>query len=114
MSTKYPKPWYPHARGVWYVTIDGKQFNLGPDKDQAFEQYHRLMTMRLAGDSLAEILDAFLEGMVFRPSGPENVRVVQGTGPAVSGLCAPRNHRLSVEAVSFATVDRLSQVVVAR
>jgi hypothetical protein len=47
------------------VTLDGKQFNLGPDKDQAFEQYHRLMTMppkqRLAGDSLAEIRDAFLE-----------------------------------------------------
>lgn len=65
MTTKYRKPWYRATRGVWYVTLDGKQFNLGADKDQAFEQYHRLMTMppeqRLAGDSLAEIFDAFLE-----------------------------------------------------
>lgn len=61
MSTKYPKPWRRPARGVWYVTLDGKQLNLGHDKDQAFEQYHRLMTMppeqRLIGDSSAEIFE---------------------------------------------------------
>lgn len=65
MSTKYPKPWYRPARGVWYVTLDGKQYNLGADKDQAFEQYHRLMStppeQRLSGDTVAELLDAFLE-----------------------------------------------------
>ncbi|MAT73362.1 MAG: hypothetical protein CMJ58_28090 [Planctomycetaceae bacterium] len=65
MSTKFPKPWYRPARGVWYVTLDGKQYNLGPNEDEAFEQYHRLMSLpqerRLAGETVAEILDAFLE-----------------------------------------------------
>lgn len=47
------------------MTLDGKQYNLGSDKAAAFDQYHRLMNMppeqRLTGESLAEILDAFLE-----------------------------------------------------
>jgi integrase/recombinase XerD len=65
MASKFPKPWYRPARGVWYVTIDGKQYNLGPDQTAAFDEYHRLMALpheqRLAGDSVAEILDAYLE-----------------------------------------------------
>lgn len=65
MSTKFPKPWYRPARGVWYVTLDGRQFNLGPDKEAAFEHYHQLMGLepqqRLVGTSMAEVLDAFLE-----------------------------------------------------
>jgi integrase len=65
MSTKFPKPWYRATRGVWYVTLDGRQFNLGPDKEAAFEQYHQLMGMepeqRLVGTSVAEILDAYLD-----------------------------------------------------
>jgi hypothetical protein len=27
------------------VTIDGKRFNHGPDKDKAFEEHRRLITM---------------------------------------------------------------------
>ncbi|QEG36191.1 tyrosine-type recombinase/integrase [Bythopirellula goksoeyrii] len=65
MSKKFPKPWYRPARGVWYVTIDGHQFNLGPDEDAAFEQYYHLMSsppeLRQAGDTVAGIIDAFLE-----------------------------------------------------
>ena len=65
MSRKYPAPWFRHSRGLWYVTIDGRQFNLGPDEQAAFEEYHRLMSatseQRLIGESVAEILDAFLE-----------------------------------------------------
>ena len=65
MSKKYPKPWYRPARGLWYVTIDGRQYNLGPDEQAAFEQYHRLMNappeQRLSGETVAEIMDAFLE-----------------------------------------------------
>lgn len=34
----FPKPFFKERRGIWYVEIDRKQYNLGPDKDQAFEQ----------------------------------------------------------------------------
>src|SRR5262245_25584745 len=65
MSTKFPKPWFRAPRGAWYVTLDGRQINLGPHKDAAFERYHQLMGMppeqRLVGTSVAEILDAYLE-----------------------------------------------------
>lgn len=65
MSTKFPQPWYRPSRGVWYVTLDGRQHNLGADKDQAFERYHQLMGMgpeqRLVGTTVAEVLDAFLD-----------------------------------------------------
>jgi integrase len=39
----YPKPFFRAPRGLWYVQINGKQFNLGPDKDAAFKAYHALM-----------------------------------------------------------------------
>lgn len=62
----HPKPWYRKSRGVWYVQIDGKQHNLGADRAQAFELYHRLMAQprnepKVASDSVAAIFDAFLE-----------------------------------------------------
>jgi len=61
----FPKPFFKKSRGVWYVQISSKQHNLGPDKDEAFEQYHELMRQPkqrtpLSG-SVAEIVDAFLE-----------------------------------------------------
>jgi len=65
MSKKFPKPWYRPTRGVWYVTVDGRQYNLGPDEDAAFDEYHRLMSsppeLRFHGETVAEIIDAFLE-----------------------------------------------------
>ena len=36
---KFPKPWYRPSRGVWYVTLHGKQHNLGPAREAAFRQY---------------------------------------------------------------------------
>jgi Phage integrase, N-terminal SAM-like domain len=42
----YPKPFFRAPRGVWYVQIDGKQHNLGPDKVEAFKTYHGLMQQR--------------------------------------------------------------------
>jgi integrase/recombinase XerD len=42
----YPKPFFRAPRGRWYVEIDGKQFNLGPDKTAAFKTYHGLMQQR--------------------------------------------------------------------
>jgi hypothetical protein len=48
---KFPKPWYRPSRGVWYVTLGGKQHNLGPDRDAAFEQYRKLLAAPPAADS---------------------------------------------------------------
>ena len=60
-----PKPWYRKSRGVWYVQIDGKQINLGPNRGLAFQRFHELMAKpkqrRVASESVAAIVDAFLE-----------------------------------------------------
>jgi hypothetical protein len=34
----FPKPFFKKSRGVWYVEIDRHQYNLGPDRDEAFRQ----------------------------------------------------------------------------
>lgn len=61
---KFPKPWFRPSRGLWYVTLDGKQINLGPYKDQAFDRYAQLLAepkkARVSSDSVAAIADAFL------------------------------------------------------
>ena len=61
----FPKPFYKKARSLWYVQIDNKQINLGPNEDAAFQQYHKLMSQPLAlqvsPESLVAIIDAFLE-----------------------------------------------------
>lgn len=65
MSTKFRKPWFRKTRNAWYVTLDGRQINLGPDKDAAFARYHQLKgrpaELEIIGTSIAEILDAFLD-----------------------------------------------------
>jgi len=61
----FPKPYFRKGRGLWYVQIDGRQINLGPDRDDAFQHYHRLMgeprQRHVASGSLAGVIDAFLE-----------------------------------------------------
>ncbi len=39
----YPKPFFRKSRQLWYVQLDGRQINLGPDRDAAFAQYRDLM-----------------------------------------------------------------------
>lgn len=60
-----PKPWFRKDRGAWFVTINGKRHNLGPDKKAAFDEFYRLMrqpaTRKVSDDSLATIIDAFLD-----------------------------------------------------
>lgn len=61
---QFPKPFYRASRLLWYVQIDGKQINLGPDKQQAFDRYHKLMQGRLRGvqdEAVVAVLDAFLD-----------------------------------------------------
>ena len=62
---KFPKPWHRPSRGVWYVTLNGKQVNLGPDKDAAFERYRQLLGQprhtTVGSESLGGVIDAFLD-----------------------------------------------------
>ena len=39
----YPKPFFRKFRQLWYVELNGRQINLGPDRDAVFEQYRDLM-----------------------------------------------------------------------
>lgn len=63
---KFAKPWFRPSRNTWYVTLDGKQINLGRNQKQAFEQYKQLLArprpkVLVASDSLVAIIDAFLD-----------------------------------------------------
>lgn len=68
----FPKPFFKTTRNRWYLQIGPKQFNLGPDEAEAFQQYHELMRQhgnggvpepQYATDALTvvELLDRFLE-----------------------------------------------------
>jgi integrase len=62
----HPKPFFRPSRNLWYVQINGKQHNLGPDEGRAFERYHELMRSArqgkpVAGDLVVAVIDAFLE-----------------------------------------------------
>ena len=39
----FPKPFYRKSRDTWYVQIDGRQINLGKDRETAFQRYHAIM-----------------------------------------------------------------------
>lgn len=60
-----PKPWFRKGRG-WFVTIDGKQVNLGIDKESAYKKFHEIMASPALLSSskhplLSVIFDDFLE-----------------------------------------------------
>lgn len=70
---KFAKPWFRPNRGVWYVTLDGKQINLGSDRQTAFEEYARLIAepkpvRQSPAHSLPSVIDAFLEWIQKRRS----------------------------------------------
>jgi integrase len=62
----HPKPFFRPSRSLWYVQVGGKQYNLGPDRDEAFRRYHELMRLPPekrpipSSDSALLVLDAFL------------------------------------------------------
>jgi integrase len=50
-----PQPFYKKSRNTWYVQLDGRQINLGPNEEAAFDEYHRLMLQRgVPSEALAE------------------------------------------------------------
>ena len=62
----FPKPWFREPRGVWVVQIQGKQHNLGPDKEVAFRRYYELMAEQpTVGQAqctaVVALLDLFLD-----------------------------------------------------
>lgn len=70
---KNAQPWFRPSRGVWYVTLDGKQINLGSDQAAAFEEYARLIAQskesrKAPAHSLPAVIDAFLEWLKPRRS----------------------------------------------
>ncbi len=38
-----PTPWFRKDRNAWFVTIDGVRHNLGPTKQEAFDQFYAMM-----------------------------------------------------------------------
>ena len=64
----FPKPFFRKNRGLWYVQLDGKQVNLGADRDEAFARYHKLMQEPVVGsapatDWVAVVIDRFSIGV---------------------------------------------------
>jgi integrase/recombinase XerD len=43
MSSKFPKPWFRKDRGLWYVQLHGRQYNLGREREPAFKRYAALL-----------------------------------------------------------------------
>jgi hypothetical protein len=68
---KFHKPFFRKPRQRWCVEIHGKQINLGPDRDEAFRQYHELMGTAPdsptpketdhADNTIIALIDTFLE-----------------------------------------------------
>jgi integrase len=40
---RIPQPFFRNARNAWFLQLGKRQINLGPDRDEALKQYHRLM-----------------------------------------------------------------------
>ena len=72
MHYHVPKPFYRKSRDTWYVEVDGRQINLGKDRELAFQRYHAIMaappevrpTHAMGtgeGLKLTELFDRFLD-----------------------------------------------------
>lgn len=58
------KPYYKKSHQAWYVDLNGKPVRLGPDKEQAHREYHRIMAAVLPVTSrttAVELMEQFLD-----------------------------------------------------
>jgi integrase len=65
MSRK-PQPWWRAERGAWFVTINGKQHNLGPEKEEADRAFHVLMAKPkepVLPDAVVGLIDEWLSNV---------------------------------------------------
>jgi integrase/recombinase XerC len=60
----FPKPFFRPKKDRWYVQLDGKQINLGSDRDAAFERYHALMAGRSQPRTAPAVLPASDQALV--------------------------------------------------
>lgn len=60
---RQPKPWYRKERKSWFVTINGKRHNLGPDKKEATCSFFKLVAHPSRANDITffDLLDEFLE-----------------------------------------------------
>ena len=62
---RQPAPFFRAQTQSWYVQIGKRQINLGRDKEQAWTEYHELMTDRqalaLRPATVAELFDLYLD-----------------------------------------------------
>jgi integrase len=71
MHYHIPKPFYRKSRKTWYVEISGRQINLGPEKEAAFQRYYEIMAcppekrlesvQKGPGTKLCQLFDSFLD-----------------------------------------------------
>jgi integrase len=63
--SRTPKPWWRKERRSWFVMLDGRQVNLGPNRGEAFRRFHQLMTQprprKVPGESVLGVIDAYLD-----------------------------------------------------
>ncbi len=62
----FPKPWFRSANDKWYVQLNGKQHDLGEEREEAFRQYHELMrhplgTVQVTSQTAIGIIELFLD-----------------------------------------------------
>ena len=62
---RMPMPWWRKDRNAWFVQIERRQHNLGPDREEALRKFHELMAKPkrrvIATDSVLGVIDLFLE-----------------------------------------------------
>ncbi len=63
--SRTPKPWWRKERRSWFVMLDGRQVNLGPDRAEAFRRFHQLMSQprpkQVARECVLGVIDGYLD-----------------------------------------------------
>ena len=92
----FPKPFYRKARRRWYVEINRKQVNLGPDRDEAFQKYQLMASPEPVAfcpadttQTLAALCDRFLEWVQTHRAEPTDEGYLFPSSEA-KGKSAPR------------------------
>ncbi len=75
---RVPQPFFRPAKNRWYVQLDGKHVNLGPDETEAWAKYHEIMAERARNPQpkiipikvratlVPAVLDAYLDWLMNR------------------------------------------------
>ncbi|MBW3539087.1 MAG: tyrosine-type recombinase/integrase [Planctomycetes bacterium] len=64
MKKRAPKPWFRPSRGCWYITLDGRQHNLGAcEESEAWVRADALKRQRpnVSPEAVVALIDAYLD-----------------------------------------------------